>query len=237
MLKILREVAVENRLFFQIIMVALALVFIISMGWWGFGGQERKETIIAEVNGVSISLDEYQKAYKNRHDLYRAQLQEQLKDAFREDFIDVLNIKQEVINNLIEKRLWLSTAQDMGLSVSDEELRDAIMRQPPFQQGGHFDSKLYHDILKDNHIAPPAYEQSLREALVIEKTKMAIRDSVAMSDRDLQDARKNMTGKQSPDEERKTLDGVLSRKRERALLAFTEALKEKAAITIKNDLL
>ena len=48
-------------------------------------------------------------------------------------------------------------AQEMGLSVSDEDLRNAVMQRQEFQRNGVFDPDLYRRLLAANHLTPPIF--------------------------------------------------------------------------------
>jgi len=55
MLKTIREGAIGNPWFFRIIMMAVAAVFAVSMGWWGFGDHEQEGNMIARVEQAKIT--------------------------------------------------------------------------------------------------------------------------------------------------------------------------------------
>jgi len=44
-----------------------------------------------------------------------------------------------LLEQLIDNRMWLHVAKDMGLSVSDEDLRKAIMQRTEFHGHSQFD--------------------------------------------------------------------------------------------------
>ncbi|HZN44673.1 MAG TPA: SurA N-terminal domain-containing protein, partial [Nitrospiraceae bacterium] len=65
MIKLLREVAHDYPWFLKTIMGVLALAFIITMGWWGFG-QQPGDTV-ASVGEFTIPQDEFRRAYENTY--------------------------------------------------------------------------------------------------------------------------------------------------------------------------
>jgi len=180
MIKMLRKGAIEKPLILKLVMGSLAVVFVVGMGW-GLGGfvKNAPEKHVAEVNGVAISKEEYDLNYEQTYKLYRNLLQEN----FNEEMV-----KTFVIDNMVEKKLWVQAAREMGLSSSLEELQNTIMQVPSFQNGGRFDPGLYRRVLGLNRLTPEAYEQNLREELLIEKAKNAVRDAVALTDSEIQEA-------------------------------------------------
>ena len=69
-------------------------------------------------------------AYENTYRFYKDKGQNEIKDEF---------LKQFVLDQLIDNRMWLHVAKEMGLTVSDEDLRKAIMQRTEFQKNGSFD--------------------------------------------------------------------------------------------------
>jgi hypothetical protein len=180
MLKMLRKGAIEKPFILKFVMGTLAVVFVIGMGW-GLGGfvKGAPEKNVAEVNGAIISKAEYDLNYERTYKLYRNLLQENFKDEM---------VKNFVIDNLVEKKLWTQAARDMRFSVSLEELQNTIMQVPSFQNKGRFDPGYYRGVLKSQGFSPETFEENLREELLIEKAKNAVRDAVVLTDLEIQEA-------------------------------------------------
>ncbi len=238
MLKVLRKGAVEKPFIFKLIMGLLAIVFVVGIGW-GLGGfvKGTPENNVADVNGAVISKAEYDRNYEQTYKLYRNLLQEN----FNEEMV-----KNFVIDSLVEKKLWIQAAREMGLSLSLEELQNAIIHAPSFQDKGRFDPELYRRVLSLNKLSPEVYEQNLREELLIEKAKNAIRDAVVLTDSEIKEAQaslkdktkdKKVTPDQQALEEAKAVSDLLQQKRQRAILAYQENLKAKSKISIQRRLL
>lgn len=238
MLKVLRKGAVERPFIFKLIMGFLAIVFVIGMGW-GLGGfvKGSSEHNVAEVDGATISKAEYDRNYERTYRLYRNLLQEN----FNEEMV-----KNFVMDNLIEKKLWIQAAHEMGLPLSLEELQNAILHSPSFQDKGRFDPELYRRVLRLNKLSPEVYEQELRDDLLIEKAKNMIRDAVVLTDSEIKEAQaalkdrmkdEKITPDQQAQEEAKAVGDLLQQKRQRAVLAYQENLKANSKISIQRKLL
>ena len=150
----------------------LVLVAVSFISWGGYSFfREKKVTYAAQVDGVTIGSREYYDALQNQIKQYR----EALGPSFSEKMVEELHLKDKILDDLIDKILILQEAKRLGLSVSDEELRDAIESTPAFQENGQFDSRKYQWILRSNHMTPEEFEQGQRENLLISKVVSMIK--------------------------------------------------------------
>ena len=53
-----------------------------------------------------------------------------------------------MLEELIQQRLLLQAAQELGLQVTDEELVQGIARNPAFQAAGQFNKNIYEQALR-----------------------------------------------------------------------------------------
>ena len=114
---------------------------------------------MAKVNGVTIEWREYNDAFQNAVKQYR----EALGPSFSEKMIEELHLKDKILDDLIAKILILQEAKRLGLSIPDEELREAIESVPAFQVNGQFDKRNYERFLRLSRMTPEEFEQSQRE--------------------------------------------------------------------------
>jgi len=232
MIRLMRESAHKYPWLLKSIMGILALAFVITMGWWGFG--EQNSNAVASVGDLTISRDEFRRNYENTYRFYKDNIKGELKEE---------EIKQAVIEGLVENKLWTLAAQDMGLRISPEELRDDIMRRPDFQRNGAFDPDLYRRLLAANRLTPPLFESLYSVELLSAKAKMVIRDSVALTPSEIAEAQALMARQPQPETKDgasandRILQDFLFQKQQRALVAYTQSLKTKVPIEIHKELL
>lgn len=110
------------------VMGVIALAFVITMGWWGFGEQPGAGAGVATVGELTVSRDEFRRAYENTYRFYKDKVPGEFKDE---------TIKQLVVDQLIDNRTWLIAAKNMGLTVANDELREAIMQILIFKRTVH----------------------------------------------------------------------------------------------------
>ncbi|MBT1443198.1 SurA N-terminal domain-containing protein [Shewanella sp. JM162201] len=105
------------------------------------------ETPAATVNGEVIPESALEQAYQNE----KARMEQQLGDMFETLAADdnyLRSIKQGVLERLVADKLLDQTATELGLRVSDEQIKQAILEEPAFQTEGKFDNERYQAILR-----------------------------------------------------------------------------------------
>lgn len=163
--------------------VIAAFVIAIFAVWGGAGrlGEARAANTIVWVGKDKISGDIY---YQNLR-----QRLESLKREFKDlntNFIQQLNIPQQILEQIIQRSLLLQQAQDMGIDASPEEIRQKIINYPVFQRDGQFMGfEEYKKILDWNRIPVSKFEESLREEIVIEKLINVLTAAVTVTEDEL----------------------------------------------------
>ena len=160
MLALLRRKAQSPSLQLTIVIIILVFVF------WGVGAnQGTVQNAVATVNGESISFQDYQKEY----DQIVSGLRDQLGGVIPNNLLETLNIKQQVLNNLIQSTLLRQGAMAGNLYVSNKELRDTIQSMEAFQNNGSFDVQWYKDILTGSRLTVSKFEEGMRYDLLSAK--------------------------------------------------------------------
>ena len=232
MIKATRNASHNHPWLLKSIMGLLAITFVITMGWWGFG--EQAGNAVASVGDLTVSRDEFRRAYENMYRFYKEKVPGEFKDE---------TIKQYVIEQLVDNRLWLIAAKDMGVTVSDADLRDLIVQIPDFHKDGAFDPQLYQRLLAANHLTPAIFEAAQHKEILSNKARMIVRDAVALTPSESAVGQSLMTRPQDSDPEKaatakeRVLQDILLPKQQRALLAYQESLKATIPVKIHRELL
>ena len=160
MLDLMRRKAQSKLL--QVIILIIILVFI----FWGVGSnQGGVQNAVATVNGESITFQDFQKEY----DQTVTRLRDQLGGTIPQTLLDTLNLDQTTLNSLIQQTLLRQGAAQMGLMVSDAELRDAIQGMEAFKSNGVFDVAWYEQVLTSSRMTVSKFEANLRYDLLAAK--------------------------------------------------------------------
>ncbi len=208
----------------------LFVVVILSFIFWGVGTVDKgeKRNVIAEVDKFKISYDEYDRAYYNAYQFYR----DIYKEKFDDEMQKKLNLKEIVLNSLINNRILLIAAQKNGLTVSNEELNEAVTNEPAFMRDGVFDETIYQNRLKLMRLTPEGFELLKREELLIAKIRRMIELSAAEPEISLPPNMK------ADDQTLKSLkETVLNNAKDQTIKAYIEGLKKGMKITINKDLI
>ena len=133
---------------------------------------------IAEINGEPITQREFALQYERELQRYR----ELLKGSLTPEMLKGLNIKGNLVETLIQRKLVLQEARNLGLTATDDELADTLARVPEFQIGGRFSKERYLQVLQANRLVPAQFEEEQREQLTIQRLYSLILDAVHVTD-------------------------------------------------------
>lgn len=198
----------------------LFFIVILSFIFWGVGTIDKSTNVaVAEIDKEKISLEEYWRAYDRVREFYR----ETLKEGFTEEVEKNLNLKQKVLDILIDERVLLIAAKKAGLSVSEKELEEAIINDPAFMRDGKFNRDVYIRTLELNRLTPQIYESMRKKELLLTKMRRVITEAVDMPQVDVKDDALRQT--------------MLSSMREGAVKSYVEGLKKGLKIKVNQQLI
>jgi peptidyl-prolyl cis-trans isomerase D len=146
----------------KLLLGAIVVVFVL----WGVGtNQQSSNPEVARVADQSISYSQWAQAYQMQVDNIRRQFGSNLD----EETLKALNLKEQALNQLIDRVVLVREAEAMGFRVSDEEVMDHIRSIPAFQSNGNFSPPQYRQMLAQLRLTPEEFEVSQREDLLIQK--------------------------------------------------------------------
>lgn len=148
------------------IKVAFGIIIIVFIFYFGMGNfTEKKEPVVAYVDGAAISAREFQKAYEDTITNMRRQ-----NPGLTAEELNTPQLKQAILAQLVNTKLLLAGAQKMGVAVSPAELRAVISSIPAFQgQNGAFDPAVYKNALAQNHMTAARFEEELKSNQIVQK--------------------------------------------------------------------
>ncbi|MFT5488404.1 MAG: peptidyl-prolyl cis-trans isomerase D [Paracoccaceae bacterium] len=146
----------------KVVITVLAVLLIISFAVWGIGDMVTpgaNYNQVAEVDGTSITQREFQEQFQREMNRIRARIGNIDAQQARN-----LGLADSTLDGLIARRLLGLQAADLGLLVSDEQVIEAIQRQPAFRNAlGQFDRSVFQVTLANNGISEGMYVASLRQ--------------------------------------------------------------------------
>ena len=168
----------------KVILGAVILSFALA-GIGSYLGQTTEQPV-AEVNGIKISQTEFSRAFQNE----RSRLEQQFGEYFTQIAADptyMAQIRQGVIDRLVQQELQSQLATELGLRVSDESIRQTILELPYFKIGDQFNNDRYLQVIRQMNFQPDSFREYLRDDM----TRSQLVSAVAGTDFALQNELKS----------------------------------------------
>ncbi len=236
MIKLIREGSEKYPWLLKIIIILIALTFLIGMGWFGYESSQQPNAV-AVVGPYNVSLDEFRRSYNRTYRFY--------KDELKQEVVDEADLKQKVIQAMVDQKVWLVTADEWDIGVTPESLRDEIMKRKEFQTDGKFDAALYHRLLSANRLTPKTFEKQLTNDLRSKQAQLVVQDVVTLNPSEIQEAEelaaRQTAGIEDEAEKERIRQRIrlqiLFQKKQRALQAFQTAKRLSADVDIRQEFL
>ena len=166
--------------FMLAIIVIIILVFVL---YFGSNRGSRTADAIAIIDGRVVSNAEFHNEYGKTLDMVKLSYGSKLTP----EVLKMMNLKQTVYNNLINRQIIIAKAADLKLKLSDDELRNAIMSIPALQTDGIFDERKYQQMLRYTRSSAEDFETTQRINLTANKIEALIREGIKISDQEIYD--------------------------------------------------
>jgi peptidyl-prolyl cis-trans isomerase D len=155
----------NSKIVVGIILGLLAIPFAFFGVDFYFRGGDSMDNV-AEVGGATITSREFTEALQRQQEQIREQLQGQADAAL----LDSPQVREGVLNQLVDERVAYATAIKRGITVSGAELQAVIAATPAFRENGGegaFSRKLYEAALRSQGMSEPMYEDLRRRNLIL----------------------------------------------------------------------
>ncbi|MEN5016504.1 peptidylprolyl isomerase [Erwinia sp. Eh17-17] len=158
--------AASNHVVLKILLGLIILSFVLTgVGGYLTGGNG---DYAAKVNGQEISRAQLERAFSSERTRQQQMLGEQFSAlAGNEGYMQ--QIRQQALSQLIDEVLLDQYAKDIGLAISDEQIKQAIFSQPAFQTDGKFDNAKYMSLISNLGFSADQYAEALRKQLTTQQ--------------------------------------------------------------------
>lgn len=144
--------------------VAFGIIIVVFV-FWGIGSYTGPKGYVATVNDMHITELEFQRAYGTMEQNLRATYPD-----ITPELLKGLQLEQQVLQQLVVKKLLESEAERIGLEISPYELRLAVEQMPYFlNDEGKFDKDAYLRVLSSSGMTPAQFENGLKEDMLPQK--------------------------------------------------------------------
>src|SRR5215467_245020 len=170
----------------SLVLVVLAfIIFYIPDFLRGSGADATSGETIASVEGRAITSGEFRRTYQAQLQAYRSAYGSNMS----EQLLKQLGIEQQILQQMVDEQASLAEARKLGITVSDEEVRQRILAIPAFQENGHFiGEQRYQQLLRMQRppLSPPDFEDGIRRSLTVEKLRASLTDWLSVPDKELE---------------------------------------------------
>ncbi|MCK9336768.1 MAG: SurA N-terminal domain-containing protein [Arcobacteraceae bacterium] len=150
-----------------VVTIWISVIAFVGAGFVGWGAYDfgKSDGAVAQVGKKEIPMNELQREYSNLYSQYSSIFG----DSFNQELAKQLGLEQLALQTLIQKYLLLSYADDLGISITDEEVATELIKIDEFKKEGKFDKDQYVTVLRQNKIVPVEFEKSLKNDLLVQK--------------------------------------------------------------------
>jgi peptidyl-prolyl cis-trans isomerase D len=177
----------KNVLKWSLVLVVLAFIALYIPASNDSANGAGLNDMVASVEGNEVTVGEFRQAYARQMQAYRSAYGADMDERL----LRQLGIDQRIVQQLIEEKVALAEARRLGITASDEEVRQRILAIPAFQENGRFIGfDRYRQMLQMQN--PPLresdFEEQVRNSITVEKLQAAITNWISISDADVEAA-------------------------------------------------
>jgi peptidyl-prolyl cis-trans isomerase D len=168
----------------SLVIVVAAFVLLYVPQFFDPAATASSTDVIATVNGRRITAGVYQQQYLQQVSQIRSQY-----GGISDDVIRQLGVGQRLVQQLVSHEAALVEAERLGITVSDGELRERLVRMPMFQSNGQFVGEAtYRQILATARppVRPADFEEDLRRSIIADKLHAAVTGWIRVTDADIE---------------------------------------------------
>lgn len=136
------------------------------LGWGAYDFNLNRSSSVAVVGDEKINYNEFNVRYNQIFNYYN-----QISNGgLNEESAKQLGIENAALSSLVEDKLLLNFAKDLGLGSSENEVIQALAETKAFQDpSGDFNKTIYYELLNANNMTPKEYEKTLSNEIIIGK--------------------------------------------------------------------
>ncbi len=170
----------------SLVLVVLAfIIFYIPDFLRGSGTDASSGVTVARVEGHTITSGEFRRIYQAQLQQYRSAYGGQMS----EQLLKQLGIEQQILQQMVDEQASLAEADRLGITASDEEVRQSIFAIPAFQENGHFiGDQRYEQLLRMQRppLTPTDFEDNIRKTIVIQKLRASLTNWLSVPEKELE---------------------------------------------------
>lgn len=166
--------------FKKLLILGLVIIIAISI----FGCKKDSKGMVADVNGVGITEEEFNEEFQVFKNEYERQLgADALKQVGQDGKTLGEQLKEEVIELLIMEKIISKEAESLNIVVTEEDV-DKQVKAYVEETGGQ---EAFDELLKRNNYTYDYFVENMRKGLMVEKHKESYLNTITISDKESKD--------------------------------------------------
>lgn len=156
--------------------IGIVAVIVVSFVFTGVGSyiSSSNTTAVAIVNGEEIDASTLDTAYQNERGRLESQFGEAVNALFAsESYIN--QFRADILERLINDKLVSQKAEELGLRVSDAQIKQTLAQMPEFQIAGSFDNDMYNSTLARAGFTPAQFAEYMRGQMSRQQLDQSLR--------------------------------------------------------------
>lgn len=135
------------------------------VGWGAYDFNSDRASAVAKVGDRKITVQEYQLAYANFYNFYN----NTLGGTLNKEKAKNMGLEKMVMQSIINETLLLNYADEIGLRVEPDEVKQTLKKDDAFKVNGVFNKDKYYRVVKQSQLKPKDYEEGLKKQLLLAK--------------------------------------------------------------------
>ena len=158
---------------YLIVTIWISTIAFVGAGFvgWGSYSMSKSSNVLATVGEFEVTNRNVNSEYSRLFSLYSQQIGDQMTDELAKQF----GLEQQAFQNVINRKLILAYAYDLGFYPLKIEILEQIKNIPSFQNNGRFSQSIYYDTLNKSNMSPKVFEASIGEDVMVSKAVKALR--------------------------------------------------------------
>lgn len=163
--------AASNHVVLKVILGLIIISFVLTgVGNYLIGGGS---DYAAKVNGQEIGRAQLEQAFNNERNRQQQMMGDQFSQlASNEGYMQQL--RQSALSQLVDQVLLDQYIKNLHISISDDQIKQAIFEQQAFQTNGKFDNAKYNALLANMGYSADRYAEALRKQLATQQLISAV---------------------------------------------------------------
>ncbi|OPX26394.1 MAG: hypothetical protein B1H07_04450 [Campylobacteraceae bacterium 4484_166] len=207
-----------------VVTIWVSTIAFVGAGFVGWGSYDFSKSggTIAKVGDIEIKSKDVNNQYSMLYNQYKQAFGEE----FNDEFAKKINLENIAIQRSISNALLLNWAEDIGMSVSVDELGGEIIKYDAFKKDGKFDKDTYVKALQANRSTPKEFEENLKKDIIVQKVQKIFTDFAKNNPNEIDDISLLFAIQDDVDIKVISADDIIVDKDSKELKAYWEKKKE-----------